>query len=58
MMSEGYICELVRMDGTVCESGESVMVESLSLCSSVVRASHQRSEGYRFDSHQGLRTFF
>ena len=29
----------------------------LSLCSSTVRASHQRSEGYRFNSHQGLKRF-
>ena len=30
----------------------------LSLCSSMVRASHRRSEGYGFDSRQGLRKFF
>ena len=30
----------------------------LSLCSSMVRTSHRRSEGYGFDSLQGLRKFF
>ena len=30
----------------------------LSLCSSMVRASHRRSEGYGFDSRQGLKKFF
>ena len=30
----------------------------LSLCSSMVRASHRRSEGYGFDSRQGLRKVF
>ena len=30
----------------------------LSQCSSMVRASHRRSEGYGFDSRQGLTKFF
>ena len=30
----------------------------LSPCSSMVRASHRRSEVYGFDSRQGLRKFF
>ena len=30
----------------------------LSLCSSMIRASHRRPEDYGFDSRQGLRKFF
>ena len=71
MVSEGYIYVLVRIGGRhvlpVCKSPHVVYYFSanhvtfthhLSLCSSMVRASHWQSEGYGFDSCQGLWKFF
>ena len=64
MVSEGYIYVLVRNDGKhmYCQSANQYInvtfAHHLSPCSSMVRASHRRSEGYGFDSRQGLRKFF